>query len=288
MRPEEAVVVPLPVAPGAGLTLSPQELAAFAGLVAAGHQAALVLYLLELRPFVDGRTGVVGDARRVSEQAFIERLEVPASQGRSRSRPSRDFIQRQISALVSVGLLERLPKVAKRAPMRFFLPFAAMGSIRPQEVRTMPRTMPGTIRTSDSTDKTMPCVDQSEMPAHEPARKCAHHHYLEEEDGQILTHEQLLAVPLGMVVQCYHDELKGMPRVLHWDNPGYRLLVARVWYQDKRHREERFWRWYFAKVRESEFLKGRVPGRGGRTFQANFKFLVQLDTVIKVINGEYT
>ena len=108
MRPEEAVVVPLPVAPGAGLTLSPQELAAFAGLVAAGHQAALVLYLLELRPFVDGRTGVVGDARRVSEQAFIERLEVPASQGRSRSRPSRDFIQRQISALVSVGLLERL------------------------------------------------------------------------------------------------------------------------------------------------------------------------------------
>lgn len=288
MRPEEAVVVPLPVAPGAGMTLSPQELAAFAGLVAAGHQAALVLYLLELRPFMDGRTGVVGDARRVSEQAFIERLEVPASQGRSRSRPSRDFIQRQISALVSAGLLERLPKVAKRAPMRFFLPLAAMGSIRPQEVRTMARTMPGTMRQSENTEKTTICDASPEMAAPEPARKCALHQSLEEEDGRFLTHEQLAAVPLGMVVQCYHDELKGMPRVLHWDNPGYRLLVARVWYQDKRHQDARFWRWYFGRVRESEFLKGRVPGRGGRTFQANFKFLVQLDTVIKVINGEYT
>src|SRR5690606_5047428 len=163
-------------------------------------------------------SGVVGDARRVSEQAFIERLEVPASQGRSRSRPSRDFIQRQISALVSAGLLERLPKVAKRAPMRFFLPLAAMGAIRPQEVRTMVRTMPGTMVKEDNADKTMPCADQAEMPAPERARKCAHHQSLEEEDGDFLTHEQLLAVPLGMVVQCYHDELKGMPRVLHWDS----------------------------------------------------------------------
>lgn len=95
-----------------------------------------------------------------------------------------------------------------------------------------------------------------------------------------------------MVVDAYHQALPGLPRV-RVPTEGHRLLVARVWYMATepagKHQSQQFWRGYFAACAQSDFLMGRVvPNQRRGPFRANFKTLIDQDTVLKVLNGEYT
>lgn len=289
---------------GGGVFLVDAELEALQRLMHAGYPFAYVLYVQEIRRYMDMATGVVGERRRISEKGMQETLERSAGPGPNGSAKSRtrDFIQRQLSALERYGLLVRLPKATKRSPMLFLLPLAVAGSIRAQETRTKIHTKIHTItRTNEAEKKSADlrlCSDTAEKPAQEPAQepalRPAQHHVkitTTTETG-VFSQQDLASVDLQMVVDAYHQALPGLPP-LRVPTEGHRLLVARVWWMATeppgKHQTERFWRGYFAACARSEFLMGRVvPNQRKGPFRANFKTLVDPATVLKIINGEYT
>jgi hypothetical protein len=279
-----------------GVFLNDGELDALQRLMWGGYPYAYVLYVQELRRYMDRATGVVGERRRVSEKGMretLERVAGPGPNGSARCR-SRDFVQRQISALERFGLVERLPKVSRRSPMVFLLPLAVEGSIRLGETRTKIHTI---TRTKDSGKN--PVVvsiygDSMNESAQRPAQRPAQHQekITTTTGPESFTLAELAAVDMGMVVDAYHEALPGLPS-LRVPTEGHRLMVARVWYMATeppgKHQTPRFWQGYFAQCAKSDFLMGRVTLDQRRgAFKANFKALVDVGTVLKVINGEYT
>lgn len=113
---------------------------AFQQLIWDGYPFASLIYMMELRPHMDAATRIVGDKRKVSEAGIGEMLERHAKAGShngSAKKRDRYYIQRQLKALEDYGLLVRLPKARRNAPMRLLLVLADAGSFRPQEERTM-------------------------------------------------------------------------------------------------------------------------------------------------------
>ncbi len=291
MMPDNA----MPPNRAGGLFLSDDELERLQELMWAGYPFAYVLYVQELRRYMDARTGVVGDRRKVCEQGMRETLERESKRGPDGAPKvrSRHFVQRQLKALVKYGLVERLPKGGRFSAMRFFLPLAVPGLKGPQEMRTVMRTV---MRTGDD-QKTSTVTDASALfrpdGERKSALKCAQHQeVLQEEHREALSMDDLRQVDLAMVVRLYHEILVPLkvPPLRVWDTTGYRHLVARVWFMgdDGRHQTEAFWRAYFQQVAGSDFLTGRQATRGRDRFKGNFKFLVDPDRVIKTLNGEYT
>lgn len=277
-----------------GLFLNDEELDRLQDLLWSGYPFAYVLYVQEIRRYMDRATGVVGDRRKVCEQGMRETLEREAKRGPNGTgkKRSRDFVQRQISALQKFGLVERLPKGGQFLAMRFYLPLAVPGLNRPQEMRTVMHT----VMHTDKTRKNPVVTDASERfankNAQQSAQQCAHH---QEEittttETGVFTLDQLAAVDMEMVVGSYHEMLRGLPR-LRVATEGHRLLVARVWFMppEGKHQTVDFWRAYFGACAKSDFLMGRiVPNQRKGAFRANFKSLVEPDRVLKIINGEYT
>ena len=260
-----------------GVFLNDGELDALQRLMWGGYPYAYVLYVQELRRYMDRATGVVGERRRVSEQGMRETLERGAG-----------------PALERFGLVARLPKVTRRSPMVFLLPLAVEGSIRLGETRTKIHTI---TRTKDSGKN--PVVvsiygDSMNESAQRPAQRPAQHQekITTTTGPESFTLAELAAVDMGMVVDAYHEALPGLPS-LRVPTEGHRLMVARVWYMATeppgKHQTPRFWQGYFAQCAKSDFLMGRVTLDQRRgAFKANFKALVDVGTVLKVINGEYT
>lgn len=258
-----------------------------------GYPFAVLIYLLELRIHMNFRTGVVGAERRISLKGLCELLERQKKKGShwGEKKPDKDFVRRQLKALERYGLLERLPKERDLDPLLFRLPLADTGLIRPQEERHKEHhkerhdrnpKMPRLVRVSGGS---------AMQDSHEEHHK--EHHTsvcLQEEQGKAFTFEQLRAVDVGMVRRVFTEVLPQLPEPL-WQTEAMRILVARVWYAraDGKHQTEEFWRWYFEQCRESDFLMGRVTtSQRRRPVKANFSFLLDLDRVQKVINGEYT
>jgi len=281
---------------GRGVFLADGELEALQRLMWGGYPFAYVLYVQELRRHMDRATGVVGERRRVSEKGMQETLERsagPGPNGTAKSR-TRDFVQRQLSALERYGLVERLPKATKRSPMLFLLPLAVAGSIRAQETRTKIGTITHTSAERKNLVVVRLCDNKDAQPAQRPAQRPAQHQ--EEittttEPGSF-SYADLMAVDLQMVVDAYHQALPGLPPV-RVPTEGHRLVVARVWYmataEPGKHQSQRFWRGYFGACAKSDFLMGRVVANQRRgAFRSNFKTLVEPAVVLKVLNGEYT
>ncbi|HHF7373995.1 hypothetical protein [Legionella bozemanae] len=78
-----------------------QELEVLSGLP---HIQQLA-YLRGIRPYMDGKTGVVGEKRRISYQSIAEQLYIEPHQGIKSQSWSRDQIRRAISGLVRVGII---------------------------------------------------------------------------------------------------------------------------------------------------------------------------------------
>lgn len=98
-----------------------------AALMYLPHRAQ-VLYLRGLRQFMDYATGIVGDRRRVSLQQMRECLEVTRPRGShlEKYKPTNHEIRASLAQLEMSGLIKRLEKPNKLAPMRFLLPLASI------------------------------------------------------------------------------------------------------------------------------------------------------------------
>ena len=107
-----------------------------------GHIFASLMYLHEFRRRMDFKTCTVGATEHSTVRedflaACVELRPVAGSHYKPKTH-KRDFVQKQIKRLVEVGLLRRLEKASRRAPMKFFFPLAAGAPvISSQEVGTV-------------------------------------------------------------------------------------------------------------------------------------------------------
>lgn len=272
--------------------LTDAELTALDDLVHDGRIFAYVLYVSGFRRRMDWRTRTVGmSADSVVSLAYLQQClerQTKAGSHWRKKRPTVDQVRGEITALERVGLLTRLAKPDRLSPMRFRLDFAPVGSIRLQEE---PQEEPQ--RGTPSANPHKHYVSGGMNPKGEALEE-PHITYIQQQQGgnSGFSFEQLRSVDLDLVISIYHELLPGLPKV-RAAVEAYRLMVARVWFMPTeppgKYQKEKFWRGYFAACRQSDFLMGRVtPNQRRGPFRANFKTLVDQETVIKVINGEYT
>lgn len=98
--------------------------------------------------------------------------------------------------------------------------------------------------------------------------------------------------PNAELVELYHRHLPTLPRVEVLNDSRKRAVAAR-WREvcadgklDKAKGLEWF-AWYFAHAGKSRFLTGQTPGRSGRTWMADFDFLMTPSKFAKVVEGSY-
>lgn len=99
--------------------------------------------------------------------------------------------------------------------------------------------------------------------------------------------------PQTELVQLFREVLPELPQARTWDNDRQKSLRARwgeVCQRKKFTTKEQGMAWFktfFQYVRESDFLMGKVPGRGDRTFVANLPWLIGRQNFAKVLDGNY-
>lgn len=98
--------------------------------------------------------------------------------------------------------------------------------------------------------------------------------------------------PTEELVALYHRHLPALPAVEVMNAGRKRALSARwreVCADGKLDRNGGldWFGWYFGHVATSDFLMGRTPGRSGKTWAANFDFLVTPSKFVRVVEGAY-
>lgn len=63
--------------------------------------------------------------------------------------------------------------------------------------------------------------------------------------------------------------------------------VSARWNESDVHQDLSFWAEYFALVRSSGFLMGKVSASGGNSFRCNFDWLIAPSNFVKVVEGNY-
>lgn len=99
--------------------------------------------------------------------------------------------------------------------------------------------------------------------------------------------------PQTEIVQLFKEVLPELPQARTWDNDRQKSLRARwvdVCVRKNFTTKEQGMAWFkmfFQYVRESDFLMGKVPGHGDRTFTANLPWLIGRQNFAKVLDGNY-
>jgi hypothetical protein len=89
--------------------------------------------------------------------------------------------------------------------------------------------------------------------------------------------------PHQAIVDEYHRILPELAGIRDITDKRKTALRAR-WRSHKRFQNLDWWRDFFETVRESDFLMGRIPGK---SWQADFDFLIRSDKFQKIIEGGY-
>ena len=89
--------------------------------------------------------------------------------------------------------------------------------------------------------------------------------------------------PHAEIVKLYHELLPELPSIRDLTPKRQAALRAR-WKSHKRFQDLSWWRDYFLTVKDSDFLMGRLPGK---TWQADFDFLIRSEKFQKIIEGGY-
>lgn len=98
--------------------------------------------------------------------------------------------------------------------------------------------------------------------------------------------------PTDELVALYHRHLPALPAV-EVMNAGRKRTLAVRWREvcadgklDRAGGLDWF-SWFFQHVSRSDFLMGRVPGRSGKTWTANFDFLFTPAKFVRIVEGAY-
>lgn len=92
--------------------------------------------------------------------------------------------------------------------------------------------------------------------------------------------------PQQQVVALYHQTLPSLVRVREWTPQRQKLLRSR-WRESSERQSMTWWREFFEYVASSDFLMGRVNGRGGVPFECSLEWLIRPTNLVKVIEGNY-
>lgn len=91
-----------------------------------------ICYVLGMRPFMDFKTGIVGDKRRISYQSLMELLEYEPDRGSHLGticRPSLEKVRNELARCERAGLIERLPKRRRTDPLRLKMVLADIDGV---------------------------------------------------------------------------------------------------------------------------------------------------------------
>jgi len=99
--------------------------------------------------------------------------------------------------------------------------------------------------------------------------------------------------PYQDLLDLYHAECPAMSRVLVMSSMRQKNLMARwrqVCAEDKLDKAAAidWFRWYFQQAAASKFLTGRIGGKNGRIWKADFEWLVNGSNFAKVVEGRYS
>jgi hypothetical protein len=88
------------------------------------------------------------------------------------------------------------------------------------------------------------------------------------------------------IIAAYHEVLPELRRVRDWTPERSRMLRKR-WREDAMRQNVAWWQRLFEYVRQSDFLMGRTPGRGGEPFEADLEWIIRPRNLVKIIEGKY-
>lgn len=97
-----------------------------------------------------------------------------------------------------------------------------------------------------------------------------------------------VSCPVEQIVEAYADILPGLLPVQRITDARRKAIQAR-WREDKERQTIGWWRGYFERVRESDFLMGKCSPTQGRptSWQADFDWLIKPTNMQKVVEGKY-
>ena len=254
------------------------------------------LYLRGLRKYMDYETGVVGIQRGVSHQMFIELLEERRERGSTAGgyRPDRYQIIRLLDKLEKVGLITRIPGEKRNSPMVFRLDLADTALIRPNEERTMSALPAPHLANLDEVGLS---VTMNAQRAHYEERTTSGISGFISNSKELdcasaeapVVHRATFKIPdcpHQQIIDLYHKRLPELRRIKAWGDKRKTTLRS-AWRQSRQHQSLAFWEGYFGKVKQSDFLMGRISGSDGRTFDCDLEWLVKYSNLVKVVEGKY-
>jgi hypothetical protein len=99
----------------------------------------------------------------------------------------------------------------------------------------------------------------------------------QEEGGE--TRESL--VPHQEIISAYHETLPELPHIKEWTDARKKALQAR-WREKTERQNLGWWRSFFTRIRDSDFLMGRV-----KDFRADLPWIIKLENFVKILEGKY-
>lgn len=265
----------------AGVVFSAEELGLLEELGRQGRVFSVLIYMLGLRPAMDGATGIVGQKKRLSYKAFGELCERRPERGSHLSEKNRGVrqIRYDLECLVGAGLLEPMRgSDGKAVPLVFFLPKAVCALVRSDEERHDERPQSHGKKPFDS----RVCDDQRALAG------------TAERHTSLLQQQQTPSGKdfgqfLAEVVQLYHDFFPASPRVRWLGQVELRRRFAGALALDVRFSDIEFWRWYFSeRVPQSAFLSGRDYRPDLGPFRITFLSLISENILGGLLNGKFS
>lgn len=99
------------------------------------------------------------------------------------------------------------------------------------------------------------------------------------------TQKKINGVPYKEIESLYHECLPMLPQIYKW-NELRKKRVKALWTSELE--EIKHWRNYFNDIARSKFLTGRVQSKDGRTWKADFDFIINETNFIKIAEGKYS
>jgi hypothetical protein len=119
---------------------------------------------------------------------------------------------------------------------------------------------------------------------------------VDDNDSQVIK-PKIPQCPHTAIINIYHEILPELPCIstkvvnskeeYNWQGTRSGHLQAR-WRGSERRQSLDWWRGYFERVKESDFLMGKTNGTNGRSFKADLGWLIKPENFNKVVEGKYT
>ena len=92
--------------------------------------------------------------------------------------------------------------------------------------------------------------------------------------------------PHKKIIEIWNQEIKSLAKVLQLTPDREKALKLR-WREEPERQYLDWWRKFFRKIQLSDFLCGRTAGKDGRTFTADFDWILNPKFFARILEGKY-